>query len=169
MGRYVLLQNVKGWNDLVQNIRERNVQVQKGSGKTSWARNVQVQKVRGRNFMVRNFMGQNVQIQNVRGRNVLVEKFSGGQTSRSKKSGSETSCPKGQRAKRPGPIRLSPKRPGAKTIPLWLWHSLILLYDCEVLLLLLSFKFDLRLVNWFDLIRGNMILLIKNFHLEMLF
>ena len=48
---------------------------------------------------------------------------------------------------------------------LWLWHSLRLLYDCEVLLLL--FKFDLWLFNWFDLIRGNMILLIKNFHLEM--
>ena len=28
--------------------------------------------------------------------------------------------------------------------------------DCEVLLL--SFKFDLGLVNWFDLIRGNKIL-----------
>ena len=34
---------------------------------------------------------------------------------------------------------------------------------------ILSFKFDLWLVNWFDLIRGNMILLIKNFHLEMIF
>ena len=53
-------------------------------------------------------------------------------------------------------------------LPLWLWHSLRLLYECEVLLLL-SFKFDLWLVNWFDLIRGNMILLIKNFHLELSF
>ena len=39
----------------------------------------------------------------------------------------------------------------------------------SVSLLLLSFKFDLRFVNWFDLIRRNMILLIKNFHLEMIF
>ena len=53
-------------------------------------------------------------------------------------------------------------------LPLWLWQSMKRLYDCEVLLLL-SFKFDLWLVNWFDLIRGKMILLIKKNHLEMLF
>ena len=29
-------------------------------------------------------------------------------------SGGDTSCPKSQRAKRPGPKRLSPKRPDAK-------------------------------------------------------
>ena len=63
---------------------------------------------------------------------------------------------------------------------LWLWQSLRLRYDCEVLLLLsfiydcevlllLSFIFDLSLVNWFVIIRGNMILLIKNFHLETIF
>ena len=83
---------------------------------------------------------------------------------------------KSQGAKRPGPKRLSPESPVRKRflslhfmivkVPLWLWHSLRLLYDCDVLLLL-SFKFVLWLVNWFDLIRGNMILLIKNFHLEM--
>ena len=32
-------------------------------------------------------------------------------------SGGETSCPKSQDAKRPGPKRLRPKSPGAKTLP----------------------------------------------------
>ena len=32
-------------------------------------------------------------------------------------SGVETSCPKSQGAKRPGLKRLSPKSPGAKTLP----------------------------------------------------
>ena len=60
-------------------------------------------------------------------------------------SGGETSCPKSLGAKRLGPIRLSPKSPGAKTLPepslddcedssmivtlpgasLWVWDSFI--------------------------------------------
>ena len=32
-------------------------------------------------------------------------------------SGGETSCPKSQGAKRPGPKRLSPKGPSAKSLP----------------------------------------------------
>ena len=81
-------------------------------------------------------------------------------------------------AKRPGPKRLSPKRPSEKTLSEPSLHdcetsSMIVtfseaFYDSEVLLLL-SFKFDLSLVDWFDLIRGSMMLLIKNFHLEMIF
>ena len=41
-------------------------------------------------------------------------------------SGGETSCPKSQGAKRPGPKRLSPKSPGAKTLPEPSFH------DCEI-------------------------------------
>ena len=40
-------------------------------------------------------------------------------------SGGETSCPKSQGAKRPGPKRLRPKSPGAKTLPEPSLH------DCE--------------------------------------
>ena len=109
----------------------------------------------------------NVLAQNVRGLNVQV-----------KMSRGETSCPKCRGSKRPGTNRLSPKSPGAKTLPepslydcetssmimtfpeisLWFWGSFLLL-----------FKSDLWLINWFELTRGNMILLIKNFHLEMIF
>ena len=39
--------------------------------------------------------------------------------------GGETSCPKSHGAKRPGPKRLSPKGPGAKTLPEPSLH------DCE--------------------------------------
>ena len=39
--------------------------------------------------------------------------------------GGETSCPKSQGAKRPGPKRLSPKIPGAKTL------AEPSLFDCE--------------------------------------
>ena len=39
---------------------------------------------------------------------------------------------------------------------LWLWGSF------------LSFRFDLWPLNWFDIIRGNMILFIKSFHLQMI-
>ena len=62
-------------------------------------------------------------------------------------SGGETSCPKSQGAKRPGLKHLSPKSPGAKTLPepslhdcetssmivtlpeasLWLWGSFIII------------------------------------------
>ena len=89
--------------------------------------------------------------------------MSGGETSRSKKSG----------GKRP-----DPKGPDVKPLPKPLRHdcetsSMVVtlpeaFYDCEVLLSL-SFKFDFWLVNWFELVRGNRILWIKNFHLEMIF
>ena len=110
----------------------------------SW--NVLVQNVRGRNVLVRN-----VKVQTVPWRNVLGAKRPGQKIPVAKRPG-----PKSQGVKRPE--CLSPKSPGAKNflrfhfmivkLPLWLWHFLRLLYDCEVLLLL-SFKFDLWLVNLF--------------------
>ena len=48
-------------------------------------------------------------------------------------SGGETSCPKNQGAKRPGPKRLSPKSPGAKTLPEPLLH------DCETSSMIVTF------------------------------
>ena len=133
----------------------RNVPVQKregakrpgpkmSGGETSWSKmlggETSRSKMSGAKRPGPKCQGLNVQVQNVRG---------------------ETSCPKRQGAKRLGPKRLSPKSPGAKTLPEHSLHdyetsSMIvtfpeLLYDCEVLLL--SFKFELCLVNWFDLIR----------------
>ena len=48
-------------------------------------------------------------------------------------SGGETSCPKSQGAKRVGPKRLSPKSPGAKTLPEPSLH------DCETSSMIVTF------------------------------
>ena len=144
-GRNVLVQHVRGRNILVRNVRKRNVL----GAKRPVPKRTTAKRPGPKS------LGQNGQVQNIKGRNVLVQKRQG--------------------VKRPGPKKKVRVRKHFLSLhfmivklPLWLWHSLRLLYDFEVLLLLSS-KFDLWLVNWFDLIRGNMILLIENFHLEMTF
>ena len=114
--------------------------------------------VSGRNDLVLNVRMRNVQVQNVRRRNILGAKRPGPKCQGAKHPGPE--C---QGVKCSGPKCQGTKRPVQKVrgrnvlvrnvwiwkvrmrkyflslhfmivkLPLWLWHSLRLLYDCEVL------------------------------------
>ena len=152
-GETLWTKNVRGRNDLVRNVRERNVQVQNVRG-----RNVLGAKRRGLKSPGAKIPGPkcqkakipgpkcqraNVLVQNVRGRKVL-SKMSRGET-----SWSETSVRKVRVQKHFLSLQFMIFK-----LSLWLWQSLRLLYYCEVLLLL-SFKFDLWLVNWFLLNSGR--------------
>ena len=75
------------------------------------------------------------------GRNILVQKVRrGAKRPGPKCQGAKLHVQKSQGVERPSPKRRSPKSPGAKTflslhfmivkLPLWLWHSLRLLYEC---------------------------------------
>ena len=112
-------------------------------GETSWSETSGSETSRSKKSRGETSWVRIIQIQKVRGRNVLVQNLRGQSV--------QTVWVRKVRVRK---HFLSLHFMIVK-LPLWLWHSLRLLYDCEVLLLL-TFKSDLWLVNWFDLIPGNM-------------
>ena len=183
----VQVQKVRGRKDLLQNLRGKTFRSKISRGKRPVPKRHGAKRPGPK---MSETSGSETYRSRKSGGETSWSKMSEGETSRSKMSGGETPWSKMSGVKRPDPKCQGAKRPVQKVrrrnvlvrniwvrkvrvrkhflslhfmivkLPFWLWHSLRLLYHCEVLLFL-SFKFDLWFVNWFDLIRGNMILLIK--------
>ena len=180
-GRNVLVQNIRGETSWSETSGSETSRSKKPSGEMSCVRNVQVPKVRGkmsrskisrgetswskktgsetswtknvswRNDMVRNVRERNINVQNVRGWNILVQNVRGlnvqVQNVRGLKRPVQNVRDRNVRVRK---HFLSLHFMIVK-LPLWLWHSLRLLYDFEVLLfIIIQIWFMTRYLFWLN-------------------